>query len=122
MAQATFTYSNVWQERFDFVNEVYPDLEHPRIINEYGVLQPRATLLIGRALLALLNDLESIDDIRYREPSDISDIQYIMLRFFPEYNDIDIAIAQQKLDNTYNQKMAKVIEGLAEMSKMDGIE
>ena len=97
MAKATFTYSNDWQERFDFVNEVHPELEHPRIINEEGELQPRATLLIGRALLALMNDIDCVHDIRHREPSDISDIQYIMLRFFPEYNDIDVAIAEQKL-------------------------
>jgi hypothetical protein len=53
--------------------------------------------LIGRALLALLNDLESVHDIRHKEPSDISDIQYIMLRFFPMYNDIDIEIAREIL-------------------------
>ena len=120
MAQATINYSDNWRDRLDALgvssgDELLP-YSNPRIVHG-DELQFRATLLIGRALLHLLNDLESVHDIRYREPSDIADIEYIMLRFFPEYNDIDIAIAEQKLANDM-----KVIEGLAEMAKMDGIE
>ena len=99
MTQATINYSDNWRDRLDASNvssgdELLP-YSHPRIIHG-DELQPRATLLIGRALLALLEDLESVHDIRYRQTSDIADIEYIMLRFFPEYNDIDVAISQTR--------------------------
>jgi len=100
MTQATINYPDNWRDRLDTLgvssgDELLP-YSNPRIVHG-DELQPRATLLIGRALLALLNDLESVHDIRHKEPSDISDIQYIMLRFFPMYNDIDIEIAREIL-------------------------
>ena len=100
MTQATINYSDNWRDRLDAFgvssgDELLP-YSNPRIIHG-DELQPRATLLIGRALLALLNDLESVHDIRHKEPSDIADIEYIMLRFFPMYNDIDIEIAREIL-------------------------
>jgi len=100
MTQATINYPDNWRDRLDTLgvssgDELLP-YSNPRIVHG-DELQPRAILLIGRALLALLNDLESVHDIRHKEPSDIADIEYIMLRFFPEYNDIDIEIAREIL-------------------------